>query len=1181
MPLDTLAPFEAETTINAATNVYSAASGDFNGDGRMDLVVTNYASDTATVFLQSAAGKLVKDRDVTTDTTPRTVEVGDLNDDGRDDFAVGTYANKSVNIFLSKSTGGFTKSTISLSRPVLDLDIADLNDDDLDDFVLATESSYGEIWFQSSAGGFYRHREMIITNGGNSNWVYYARGCAAGDFNNDDRIDVAFTASTSYTSTWSYEFYGMLKVHLQSASNTFPTQFNWRYYAYNYASGIDAGDVTGDGRDDIVITNLYTNQVRLFVQKGAGGFSGTGTTFSGATRPTWPRIADFDGDGKNDVVCGGLGEKFIFLKQRDGTLSTTSKKWDSKHGVMDVAAGDFNGDGLIDAATANTFGNNVGLWIQRTEYSGAWTSNAIVQPLLMRYINITYNIVDNGGDTHLYFSYDGGTVWTEIENSTTYDLIERTDRIWLRVTTFATSASTYDIIKFIHLNMTYQTYPTNLRLDLGRDGTTEWNMTGELDGNAEVTTLADALTSYVQDNSHPADEEGYVSVPLEIYSKTPGILRLQDLDILYNNASRRPELVSPEDRDFVNSTPTIQFFANDTDDDLLKYKVQITKGGDFNDPLKTMTFDMRHDLFDQKEGEGFPEADFPQGTMATFKVPEQYALEDDTTYKWQVLAYDGYLLSKASPIYIMKVDSHAPTGHASTPRFSNEVNFTVTWSAEDVMPGSGLATLGTYDVQYRKSTEPSWNEWLVYSTEMSAIFYGEEGVTYYFRMRSRDVVWNEQLYIGGKGDTQTTVDSRSPVVVFSDMPGFHDTRTFLVRWTGTDFMPGSGIKYYDLQVRKEDGPWIDWLVEFKSSQSVYTADSDKTYHFRVRATDNGGNLGDWSGVFSVRIDATPPVLLEAPEVPLDGEEVWSNLDSLTVHFIFVDLESGVRSIEVAIGTENGLFDVMPPIILPYPEDGVLVLNNLPLINSYTYYVGVRAENMAGAWSDMAWSYGVLVAIPGPEATMSYPSGRLSDPKVPIEITVNDPRGYNVTLGDLRMRSATRTGDVWTWSDWARISNAKQDMTFEGKRGFRYQFLYRAQNELGSWGEFVDYDEDYYVFINNPPVANGGPAQITQTGKTVQFSADASEDRDGDALEYLWDFGDDTISSELLPNHKYDKAGLYTVTLTVSDGYEESQARVTVYVEEQEQTPGFGPVVTMLALLGAALIALGVSGSRRR
>ncbi len=1181
LDMDTLAPFEAERNINAGSNVFSAAAGDFNDDGRTDLVVTNYDADTATVFLQNNQGKLVKDRDVNTDDAPRSVEAGDMNHDGRMDFAVGCYNGKSVNIFVSKATGGFTKSTVSLSYTLLDMDIADLNNDGRDDFVVAMGNSYGAIYYQSSSGTFSLHRSMTVTTGGYYYYTYYVRGCAAGDFNNDGRNDVAFTVSTTYTSTWAYQYYGMLKVHLQSSSGTFSSSHTWMLYAYNYAYGIDAGDVTGDGRDDIVITNHYINQIRLFTQRATGGFSGTGTTFTGATRPTWPRIADFDGDGKDDVVCGGTSKKFVFLKQKDGTLSTTSKKWDSNHPVQDVAAGDFNGDGLMDAATANRDGDNVGLWMQRTEYRGTWTSNAIVQPLLVRFINFSYEMIENGGETHITYSNDGGTTWTEVVNGTTYDLVNRTDRFWLKVTSFSTSASKFDTIKQIHMYMTYQTYPTNVRLDLGRDGSIEWNMSGELIGAADIDDLAEALTAYVQDSSHHADADGYVTVPLEIYSKTPGTLRLYDLDILYNNASRKPVLVFPEDRGFVNATPTLRFYANDTDGDMLKYVLQIAKGGDFSNTFETMTFDMRYDLFDQEPGEGFPEADFPEGTIATFTLPELYALEDDTSYSWRVFAFDGYLMSRPSPAYVIRVDSFAPSGHASTPRYSNDVNFTVTWSAEDQMPGSGMAPAGTYDVQVRKSTEPSWTDWLVYTTKTSDIFHGEEGVTYYFRMRSRDAVWNEQLYIGGKGDTQTTVDSMEPTVQFTDMPGFQHTRTFLVRWTGTDFQPGSGIRHYDVQVRKESGPWIDWLSEFKSSQSVYTADSDKTYHFRARATDQGGNVGVWSEIFSVRIDATPPVLLEAPVVPLGGEEVWSDLDSLTVEFAFVDQESGMDDIEVAIGTEANLYDVMPPTLMDYPADGVLVLDDLSLVNSFTYFVGIRAENQAGAWADWAWSDGVLVAIPGPESTMTYPEGRISDTEVDIDITVTDPRGYNVTLGDLRMRSATRTGDVWAWSDWARISNAKEDLVFEGKRGFRYQFKYRAQNELGSWGEFVEYDEDYFVFINNPPVANGGPAQIAKEGQAVQFSADASEDRDGDPLEYHWDFGDGSTSTELLPNHEYDKAGLYTVTLTVTDGYEESQARITVYVEAEEQTPGFGPLTTMLTLLGAALIAVGFSRARVR
>ena len=1177
--MDHLAPFEPESTIKAGTNVYGSASGDFNRDGRTDLVVTNYDSDTATVFLQNNQGKLVKDRDVATSDAPNCVEVGDLNKDGRQDFAIGCYGGRAINIFTSKAAGGFAKSTISVGRNVLDLDVADLNNDGMDDIVIAASTEYGMIYRQTSTGSFTKVLDATITTGGYY-YNYDARGCAAGDFNKDGRIDVVFTASYYYTGTWEYQYYGMIKVHLQSTSGSISSSATWRYYAFNYCQGVDAGDVTGDGRDDIIISNHYSNALRLFVQRGGGGFTGTGIKYTGISRPTWPCIADFDGDGKNDVVVGGLGKKLMFLKQKDGALQSTSKKWDSKNNIQNVAAGDFNGDGLIDAATANRDGNAAGLWLQRTEYIGRWTSHPLIQPLLVRYINFTYDIIRNGGDTHIYFSLDGGTIWTEIINGTTYDLINRTDRFWLKVTTYSTSAAKYDTIRFIKMNMTYQTFPTNLRLDLGRDGTVEWRMVGELGGETRITDLADAITEYVQNSTHYADSDGYVTIPIEIYSKTPGTLFISDLDILYNNASRRPELVFPRDKGFVNATPTINFYANDTDNDRLKYKVQITSTN-FIDSFNTMSFDMRYALYDEIEGEGFTAPDFLQGVVATFTLPEAYQLKDDTTYKWRVFAFDGYLMSRPSPTFIMKVDSHSPTGHASSPRYSNELNFTITWAAEDVMPGSGLAPAGTYDMQFRRSTEPTWNDWLLYTSDTEAVFNGEEGVTFYFRMRARDAVWNEQLFIGGKGDTQTTVDTQAPTVTFSDMPGFQDTRTFLVRWIGSDFVPGSGIRFYDVQVKKEDGPWMPWQSEFKSSQAVYTADADKTYHFQARATDQGGNVGEWSEMFSVRIDATPPLLDLAPTIPLDGEPTWGDLGGLTVVFAFRDPESGIRSVEVTVGTERGLFDVMPPTLFPYPEDGTLYLTGLPLINSYTYFVGVRAENQAGAWSSWEWSDGVLVAIPGPEATMSYPEGRVSDTRILVEISVVDPRDYNVTLGDLRMRSATMSGDDWTWSEWQRISNSKTDVTFEGKRGFRYQFRYRAQNELGSWGEFVEFAEGYWVFINNPPVANGGPSQRSRTGETVQFSADGSEDRDGDDLTYSWDFGDGDQATGLYASHKFDKAGLYNVELTVSDGFEESVSRTTVYVEEQQQTPGFGPMTAMLAMLSAALIALTVSRSRKR
>jgi hypothetical protein len=1049
LDMERLAPFEKETTMASGSNVYSAASGDFNTDGRLDLVVTNYDSDSVTVFIQSAQNKLVKKSTIATSDQPMVVRVGDMDNDKTTDFAVGCYGAKKVDIFISKGDGTFkTRTSVNIGRLVRDLDIEDVTGDRRDDIVLSGDSDYGMIWRQESGGTFSKIFDRDVTIGQYTYYQYNIGGCAIGDFNSDGRNDVTWVSSYYRVYNNDYIRYGIIQIYLQSTSGTFSTSFSYRYWAYTNPFGVDAGDVNGDGKDDIVYTNQNTGRLRVFYQRATGGFSGP-TSISVGGKPTQPRIADFDGDRKNDVAVGGTTKILAFVKQKDGALSTSKRAFDSSNEIQDITSGDFNGDGYIDAITANRGGNNIGIWYQRREFRGNWVSNPIKMPLKVRYINFTYSLTEDGGETHLYFTTDGSN-WTEIENGTTYDLVNRTETYWVKLTFYSDSASKIDIVNNLHMNMTYQAFPTNLRLDLGRDGMVEWNITGELIGSTDVTGLAEALTEYVQNGTHPPDAEDYVTIPVEIYSRTPGYLTISDIYILFNNATRKPQIVSPTDNSFVNATPTFRFYANDSDDDLLVYKLQITKAStDFTDLFNTMTFDMRRSLYDEQEGEGFPNATFPQGVVASFTLPKTFALEDDTRYKWRFYAFDGYLMSKPSKTFYMKVDSFSPIGHSSSPKYATNLDFEVTWTAEDVTPGSGLAPEGTYDVQYRRSKETHWTDWLIRTTETSKVFNGEEGGTYYFRMRARDAVMNEQLYIGGKGDTQTTVDTKVPSVTWADMPSFQDTRAFIVRWIGMDHVPGSSIKEYTVQVKKEGGKWTNWLVEFRSSQSVYTADSDTTYSFRVRAIDNAGNQGDWGEEFTVRIDATPPVIETEPYIKFGDTGTWTDLHNLTIYFIAIDLESGVRNVELGIGTNSDVFDVLSPTAFDYPDDGVLTIRNLDLKNGERYYVGARFENFAGAWSDWVWSTDFLVAIPGPESTISFPTGTFSDTKVTIDITVDDPGGFNVTLGDLRMRSAMRIEEEWSWSDWERVSNARDDVTIEVKRGFRYQFKYRARNELSS------------------------------------------------------------------------------------------------------------------------------------
>ncbi len=76
-----------------------------------------------------------------------------------------------------------------------------------------------------------------------------------------------------------------------------------------------------------------------------------------------------------------------------------------------------------------------------------------------------------------------------------------------------------------------------------------------------------------------------------------------------------------------------------------------------------------------------------------------------------------------------------------------------------------------------------------------------------------------------------------------------------------------------------------------------------------------------------------------------------------------------------------------------------------------------------------------------------------------------------------------------------------------------------------------------VNVNRPPVANAGPDQLNaKKGVAVSLNGSASNDPDGQALTYSWNFGDGTpLGTGVTVSHVYATANNYTVTLTVKDG----------------------------------------------
>jgi PKD repeat protein len=78
-----------------------------------------------------------------------------------------------------------------------------------------------------------------------------------------------------------------------------------------------------------------------------------------------------------------------------------------------------------------------------------------------------------------------------------------------------------------------------------------------------------------------------------------------------------------------------------------------------------------------------------------------------------------------------------------------------------------------------------------------------------------------------------------------------------------------------------------------------------------------------------------------------------------------------------------------------------------------------------------------------------------------------------------------------------------------------------------------------VFADTAPTVDLGPDISAEANNWIFFDVRNATDQDGDALTYKWDFdasdGIGVDSTEALPEWKYNKVGIFTVTLTVSDG----------------------------------------------
>jgi hypothetical protein len=126
---------------------YFLALGDFNGDGKLDVVATSFCSDPPDCTNGGVVGMLLGNGDGTfqpvvdylTGGAANGVAVGDLNGDGKLDIAVANGGSKTVSVFLGNGDGTLKPPSIySVPGLAAEIAIGDVNQDGKPDLVVTT-----------------------------------------------------------------------------------------------------------------------------------------------------------------------------------------------------------------------------------------------------------------------------------------------------------------------------------------------------------------------------------------------------------------------------------------------------------------------------------------------------------------------------------------------------------------------------------------------------------------------------------------------------------------------------------------------------------------------------------------------------------------------------------------------------------------------------------------------------------------------------------------------------------------------------------------------------------------------------------------------------------------------------------------------------------------------------------
>jgi uncharacterized protein (TIGR03437 family) len=343
-----------QTPVRASPGtVTTVAIGDFNGDGKPDLLEAGVGSIEVNLLLGNGDGSFQAPKTFITAGIGGSVAVaGDFNGDGKLDTLVPDSSTGNLAVLLGKGDGTFGDAIISGTQELgsngfIFAAAGDFNGDHkLDVVTLNSLSNYMQVWLGNGDGTFQPSTTYTVGPDPTS--------LVIGDFNRDGTLDLA-AISGPLPST--------ISIFLGKGNGTFQPEVNY-IPTGNAIKSLAMADFNGDGNIDLAISSQVLNrQTGVYVVLGNGdGTLQTPPTYKTGKNPQTAAIGDLNGDGIPDlaVASNGSNTVSVLLGKGNGTFQP-AVDYPAGQGATGVAIADFNGDGNPDIVTANVAVGSVSL----------------------------------------------------------------------------------------------------------------------------------------------------------------------------------------------------------------------------------------------------------------------------------------------------------------------------------------------------------------------------------------------------------------------------------------------------------------------------------------------------------------------------------------------------------------------------------------------------------------------------------------------------------------------------------------------------------------------------------------------------------------------------------------------------------------------------------------------------